>query len=407
MALRNTATHYGSVAKWFHWTVALLILSMIPLGSIANDMASQIKAGNTDAAFVARTAMLFSLHKTVGVLVFLLALARILWALTNTKPLSLNGDNLLEHSLASAVHWLLYGSLVLVPLSGWIHHAATSGFAPIWLPIGQSLPLVPQSESVAAFFGGLHIVLVRVMVLSILLHFAGAAKHLIIDRDKTLARMLPGIPDIQAIPEQIKTRLPGIFAVATWAVALVLGGVFGMYGKHDQATAATATLEAVASEWSVETGSIGISVVQFGSTVEGGFADWTSQISFDPAPGAGTKGRVETTINIASLSLGSVAGQAMGPDFFATDQFPTATYSGDITLDENGTYSSSGTLSMKGTELPLSFPFELNLVDNTAEMSAQFDLMRLDYGIGQSMADESSLGFPVTVTLNLTASRAP
>ncbi|MBT8474330.1 MAG: cytochrome b/b6 domain-containing protein, partial [Alphaproteobacteria bacterium] len=138
MPLGNTATRYGGVAKTFHWLTALLILTALPLGVIANGAPFE-----TDAE-IARKIWLFSLHKTVGVTAFFVALARIAWALTQPKPAALHPDRRFETRLAETVHWLLYASLVLVPLSGWLHHAAATGFAPIWWPFGQTLPFVPQ-----------------------------------------------------------------------------------------------------------------------------------------------------------------------------------------------------------------------------------------------------------------------
>ncbi|MEL7131866.1 MAG: cytochrome b/b6 domain-containing protein, partial [Pseudomonadota bacterium] len=87
MALANTADRYGSLSKTFHWLTALLILTLMPLGIVANDMAYQIRTGaETADAFITRTAWLFSLHKTLGVAVFFVALLRILWALSQPKP---------------------------------------------------------------------------------------------------------------------------------------------------------------------------------------------------------------------------------------------------------------------------------------------------------------------------------
>ena len=204
MPLTNTPAAYGTVTKTFHWLTVLLIAATLPLGIIANDLAHQIRAPGAEVtdALVARAALLFSLHKTLGIAVFFTALARIGWALTQTKPGLLNGDRRAEAWLAETVHWLLYGSLLLVPLTGWIHHAATSGFAPILWPLGQSLPLVPQSESLAALTADLHIIFERVLILSILLHVAGALKHHLIDRDATLRRMLPGRTEATPAPRQ-------------------------------------------------------------------------------------------------------------------------------------------------------------------------------------------------------------
>ena len=74
MSRTNSATSYGLVARAFHWLTALVILSAIPLGIIANDMAV---SGET----MALKTQLFSLHKTIGVAAFGLGLARIIWAL--------------------------------------------------------------------------------------------------------------------------------------------------------------------------------------------------------------------------------------------------------------------------------------------------------------------------------------
>ena len=38
MSLANTHTRYGTVAKTFHWLTALLIVTLIPTGIIANGM---------------------------------------------------------------------------------------------------------------------------------------------------------------------------------------------------------------------------------------------------------------------------------------------------------------------------------------------------------------------------------
>ena len=128
MRLTNSSSQFGAVTKTFHWLTAFLILTNIPLGLIAHEMPFDTVEALT------RKAWLFSLHKTTGVTVFFIALLRIVWALSQPRPGLLNADNRLEAFAAETVHWLLYGALVAVPLSGWIGHAATTGFAPIWWP---------------------------------------------------------------------------------------------------------------------------------------------------------------------------------------------------------------------------------------------------------------------------------
>jgi len=399
MSAANTSQSYGTVTKWFHWVIALLIITLIPLGIVANGMPY-----DTSEA-LAQKAFLFSIHKTLGVFVFFLALARIAWAVSQPKPGSMNPDRKMEHWAAETVHWLLYGSLVLVPLSGWIHHAATTGFAPIWWPFGQNLPFVPKDEGIAATFAGLHIVFERVLALSIFLHVAGALKHHFVDRDMTLRRMWFGTPPLPAIQPHHHSAVPIVSALGAWVLALGIGAGMGVYSSHAAVTPAAAELVEVASDWTVTDGKIAIETTQFGGQVTGEFADWTAAITFDPDVPQGKAGEVEVTISIGSLTLGSVTDQALGNDYFAAETFPTATFKADILTVADG-YMAEGMLTIRDQSVPVSLPYSLTLDGDTASMSSQVTLQRLDFGIGQNMPDESSLGFAVEVIVDVTATRA-
>lgn len=396
MPRANTANSYGSITKGFHWLTALLILTLIPLGIIANGMAFDT------SELLARKALLFSLHKTLGVTVFFVALARIAWALRQVKPGGLHPERKMESWAAETVHWLLYGSLVLVPLSGWVHHASTTGFAPIWWPFGQSLPFVPKSESLAALTSGLHIVFERVLIVSLGLHVAGALKHHVIDKDVTLRRMWFGRVSLPEVAPTVHSALPFVGAVAAWAVALVVGSALGVFSSHQHAESEVAALEHVHSEWEVQDGNIDIQITQFGNAVDGAFGDWTGVIDYDPDT---RKGHAEITIAIGSLALGSVTDQAMGPDYFDNSTFPTALFSADITPIVDG-HMATGTLSIRDKSVPLEMPFHLGIEDGVAHMSARLTLDRRDFGIGDNMGDESSLKFAVKVAIELTAHKS-
>ena len=401
MTLTNTATRYGTISKSFHWLTALLILSLIPLGIIANDLPFETSEQ------LDRKAFLFSLHKTLGVFVFFTALARIYTALRQTKPDPVHADRTLEKFAADTVHWLMYGSLVLVPLSGWIHHAATSGFAPIWWPFGQNLPFVPKNETVASVFSGLHIVFEHVLIAAILLHVLGALKHHVLDKDVTLRRMWFGNvqsqSDSQSPPPQRSSALPMAAAIAAWLVALGIGSVIGVYDRHTT-TETSVTLDEVQTEWAVQEGTIKFTITQLGSEVEGQFADWTASIRFEENVGAEKAGDVDVQIAIPSMTVGSVTNQALGPDFFDVTTHPTAQFTADIVQIVDG-YSANGTLTIRGVSRPLEMPISLSLKDDTANVEAKLTLDRRDFGIGDNMTEESSLGFAVKVEIKLTAQR--
>ncbi len=391
------ATHYGTVTKAFHWATALLIFAIISLGMIANKMPFE-----TSAELTAK-AQLFSWHKTLGVMVFFVALARILWALSQAKPGPLHPERKAETFLAETVHWLLYGSLVIAPLTGWIHHAATSGFAPIWWPFGQSLPLVPKDEVVAHLFGSLHWVLTKVMAAAILLHVAGALKHQFVDRDATLARMWFGRGEMPRVAPH-HTALAAPFAAVVVISAASAGAVAMNAARHSGTEAPNAALEEVASEWEVlDGGTLAITVVQLGSEVTGAFSEWTADISFDPDAGPDF-GEVTATIAIGSLTLGSVTDQAMGRDFFDAAAFPTATFSGPITSVDGQTFEVAGELELKGVMAPVTLAFDLTEeADGIWSVVGRTTIDRLTYGIGVAQNDAGTLGFEVIANLDFQA----
>ncbi|MEX0329153.1 MAG: cytochrome b/b6 domain-containing protein [Ruegeria sp.] len=407
MAATNSFSSYGSVTKSFHWLTALLIFTALPLGWFANNLAHAIYDPSipTTEADIAQAARLFSLHKTVGIAVFFVALARILWAATQTKPGLLNAENKPEAFAAETVHWLLYGSLVLVPLSGWVHHAAAEGFAPILWPFGQNLPLVPKSPELAELTANLHWLFILVLAGSLGLHIAGALKHHVIDKDSTLRRMLPGRSDAPEPPAQHHSPVPAAAALVVWVAVLAIGWYAGAFSHHSAASTDTAELTEVQSQWQVQDGTLSITIAQLGSPVTGTFADWTAAIDFDEPAEPGLAGTVDVEIAIGSLSIGTVTDQAMGSDFFDSGQFPTAQFDADIYKTDSG-YEARGPLTIRDKTIDIVLPFSLELQDDDATMAGSVDLNRMDFDVGTSQPTEDSLGFGVQVTVELTATRS-
>ncbi len=392
MPAQNTPQSFGTVARTFHWLTALLILTAIPLGVIANRLPYDT------AEALATKAQLFSIHKTIGVAAFLIALGRIGWAMTQTRPVPLHPDRKAEVSLGDAVHWILYISLLAVPLTGWIHHAAVTGFAPILWPFGQTLPFVPQSERVAAVFAAGHWVFTKLLAAAILLHIAGAVKHHLIDRDDTLRRMWRGKVAPANPAPKLHARAPLLAALVIYAAG---AGIAGLLVPPTAAPAAEAPIVAMAGNWLVTQGTLTFGVRQMGSDVQGSFGTWAADIDFDEANGTGD---VSVTIDTTSMTLGSVTKQAAEPEFFDITAHPTATFAAAITPAADG-YLADGTITLRGIVKPLSLPFTLTLAGDTATMAGQTTIDRRDFGMGPSYPDEASIGFAVKVEVALTATR--
>lgn len=399
----NTPSSYGSITRLFHWLTALMIVALFALGIIASEIAERITAadGASSDALIGWAKLLFSMHKTLGITLFAVAVLRILWALTQPRPGLLNGDAGLESRLAVTVHWLLYGSLIAVPLSGWVYHASSAGFAPIWWPLGQGLPFVPVDPALSKVAGTLHYILQWVLAGAIGLHVAGAVKHHVIDRDATLRRMWSGRA-AQPTAQQPGHILPLVAALVIWGAAI--GGAAGL-GWFTQQGAGGPALAKVQSDWQVQDGTVQITISQMGSDITGSFADWTAGITYAETPDAnGQHGAVTVTINIGSLTLGSVTDQAMGPDYFDAGTWATAQFDAVLINAEQGLIA-DGTLRIRDQTVPVQMPFALQIEGDTATASGQLTVDRRDYQVGQGVSDAGSLGFEVGIDWQLTAMR--
>lgn len=403
MTARNTLQQFGWVTRLFHWLTALLILTAFPLGLYANGLAF-----DTSEA-LAWKAQVFSVHKTLGVAAFLVALARILWALGSPHPVPLHPERRAEMFVARLVHWLLYLSLVMVPLTGWVHHAAVTGFAPILWPLGQDLPMVPKSEALGEGAAALHWLFTKVLGVSILLHILGALKHHLIDRDATLRRMSRGEIAPRSIVVPKGSVLPAALAVLIYALAA--GVVLVRPAEVAQTTTApvpTATeiapADVSAPLWQMREGTLTLKVLQMGQEVSGTFGSWSADIRFDTDRTEAPLGEVRVVIDTASLTLGSVSDQAKGNDFFNVAAFPQALFQAVIVPDGSA-YAAEGTLSLRGADVPVSLPFTLTMEGNVARMTGEVTLDRRSFGMGAAYTDESSVGFAVRVLVELTAER--
>lgn len=212
----NTRTSFGPFSKSLHWLGALLIFAMIGLGLWA--VQSPLQTPEQMAA----AWQLFALHKTIGVCAFGFGVVRLasMAMQLRPEPIASHGQN--EVSAARTVHWLLAALMVLVPLAGWVRHASLPGFAPLYLPFGDSLPFVPADPQLSEIVSSMHFGFVALLVVAVLAHITGALKHHLIDRDGTLIRMLPGRSQPPQTQHIALNALPPVLALGLIAGVAVI-----------------------------------------------------------------------------------------------------------------------------------------------------------------------------------------
>lgn len=170
---------YTRTAIGLHWIVAILIFATFGLGLIVSNM-----------SFSPTALKYISYHKWLGVTVFIFAVFRVIWRLTHAAPALEESLSRFEKMAANAAHHLLYLLIFAVPLSGYFYSLA-AGFPVVYLGIFPLPVLIERNVELAGTLKLLHQVLVYSMAGLVVLHAAGALKHYFIDRDGTLARMLP------------------------------------------------------------------------------------------------------------------------------------------------------------------------------------------------------------------------
>src|SRR4051812_23835863 len=114
MPLRNTDEAYGSLAKFLHWAIVLLIIPQFFLADIADELPEGTP----------RAGELLRLHKSFGLTVLILAFVRIAWKFANRARPAPLGEIVWQRKAATAGHSLLYLLIFLVPLTGWAMSSA-------------------------------------------------------------------------------------------------------------------------------------------------------------------------------------------------------------------------------------------------------------------------------------------
>jgi cytochrome b561 len=178
MNLRSTPFQWGTVAKSFHWIIALAILGNGVFGLLMDLAHSPMQKINW-----------LALHKSIGLTVLALALLRILWRWRDGRPMEEAAPRW-QTLAAHAVHAVLYLLIVAIPLSGWWFNSVT-GKPLQWFKLFNLPALATKNDGLRHFAHGVHEYLFWFLLLVLVAHVGAALKHHVFDSDNVLRRMLP------------------------------------------------------------------------------------------------------------------------------------------------------------------------------------------------------------------------
>lgn len=171
---------YPPVSKLLHWLVAICVLITLPVAITMTRIADGPLKDN-----------LFVLHKSLGILILILVVLRILNRFITGAPKPEPGIAQWQKSVSSAVHGLLYVLLLAQPIIAWIgmsYFGSTTPFFGLFelppLPVTKDEPLSEEIFVVHRWVGYL-------LGAVAALHIAAALQHLLILKDGVAQRMLP------------------------------------------------------------------------------------------------------------------------------------------------------------------------------------------------------------------------
>jgi len=187
MALHNSENGYGALTKLCHWVVVVLFVCQYGSASL------MLHTPDDSTMLGLRQSTYFDWHKSFGLIVLLVMIARLINRQCGTLPPWAATMTEVEKIIVHRCEHLLYALLLVMPISGLIHVFAGGygvrlfGLVDLPYPIGKD-----------AAIGGLalwvHIVTSKLLLLPLGAHLFLVLGHHFGLHDRLIARMLPGRP---------------------------------------------------------------------------------------------------------------------------------------------------------------------------------------------------------------------
>jgi cytochrome b561 len=182
--LKNSIHHYGWLAIAFHWISVCVLLGMFTLGLWMVELDFYSKWYHDAPHY----------HKSVGLVFALLILFRLVWRWYQVTPQPLTQG--WQSTVAHIVHQLFYVLFFAIFLSGYLISTADGRGIEVfnWFTVPALDAFLANQEDIAGMW---HEWLAYSVIALSVFHALAAIKHQLIDKDRTLVRMLKPTPLIK------------------------------------------------------------------------------------------------------------------------------------------------------------------------------------------------------------------
>jgi cytochrome b561 len=171
---------YTPVARALHWTVAVLVLLMLPLGIvIANEWGGPAQT------------FLYNLHKSIGATLIPLVVIRLLYRFTHPAPPLPSDLPPIQRFAAHANHWALYALILIQPLVGYIMTSAYPAPVPFF-GLFNLPPIWPEDRALSERLSVVHLYFGLAIAALAAIHIGAALYHHFVRKDRILMRMISG-----------------------------------------------------------------------------------------------------------------------------------------------------------------------------------------------------------------------
>lgn len=421
---------YSTVAIMLHWLIAALIAYQLFVGFFLMAPFETLAPEERAGAFA-----LIQNHKSIGLTVLALSLARLAWRFWRPAPPAPAAMPGWQKGLSGVSHALLYAFMIGAPLSGWAMATTSVEYSMVptlyfdWfvaphLPGLRDLQGADKAAADAAFHTA-HAAIAWAMVGLLALHVVAAVKHHVVDGDAVLARMVPGMqarsgrlgPPLRQAAGWSRAAAFGVVALSAAGLATVYTATApagdGARLPPPASTSADPASNATSSapSWRVDgdESRLGLSAGYSYGSFSGEFETWSASINFDP--GALDASRVRVEVDLASISTGDqTVDQAalQAPYFDLNNQPRLAVYEADAfrSGDEPGAYVAVGNLTMLGVSRPLELAFTLAIDGDKATASGAVGVDRMAFSVGQGPGGDHGVSDIIEISFDVAAERA-
>jgi len=152
---------------------------------------------------------------------------------------------------------------------------------------------------------------------------------------------------------------------------------------------------------------IHFTIKNFGIKTGGDLSGLKGEIYFFTTDLAACRFDVSVDPSTVDTDNGSRDGHLKGSEYFDVEKFPlisiTSTKIDKTNKTESGFYYFTGNLTMHGITKPLAFPFHIEKINDNYLFTGDFEIDRLDFGVGDKSAVLSN---KVNVSLSVLANKS-